>query len=149
MIKILSSTFIPVPSNWIRNSVFILLDDSFSFSLLDVKSESISSIKIILCWLIDVKVKRVLTNFSLSPIHFDKRELALIIKNLTFTLRSYCFITVFPVPEGPNKSRPFGGQHISLNKSGRNIDQIIISFIVFLQKSNTTMSSHDTFWDFC
>lgn len=50
--------------------------------------------------------------------------------------------SVLPVPGGPNNMIPLGGALMPVNISGRNIGQIIISFIVFLANSSPAISSH-------
>ena len=50
-------------------------------------------------------------------------------------------INVFPVPGGPNKSKPLGGFLSPLNNSGLNAGIIIVLCNIFLASSKPAMSS--------
>ena len=80
----------------------------FFTSDLEVKIESISSIKTTDGWWNEANANKVLTNLSLSPIHLLIRLEAEILKKLDCDSEAIAFaIIVFPVPGGPNKSKPF------------------------------------------
>ena len=49
-------------------------------------------------------------------------------------------ISVFPVPGGPNKSIPFGGERRPVKISGLSKGNTTISFTVFLTNSNPAIS---------
>jgi hypothetical protein len=85
-----------------KNSVLTLLVDSFSPSLLDPQSESISSINIIAgLEFLDIK-KSVLTNFSDSPCHLDIKSAEEIEKKVEFDSVATAFARYdLPVPGGP------------------------------------------------
>jgi hypothetical protein len=112
----------PTPSSYTKNSVLSLLEDSFSPSLdLFPKMESTSSKNMILGDYIAARAKRVLISFSLSPIHFDTNELALILKKVDLHSVATAFASiVFPLPGGPYSRIPLVGALSPTNISGLN-----------------------------
>jgi len=116
------------PSIWTRNSVFILRDDSFSFSDLFERIESISSKKMTDGLNLSLIEKSARTLFSLSPTHLPVSDEAEIAKNLR--LHSWAIalaIIVFPFPGGPNRSIPFIGWRIPSKRSGLFSGRITLS----------------------
>lgn len=92
----------PTPSNCIKNSVFSLLDASFSSDERLVRIESTSSMKMMLGDYIAAIMKSVRISFSLSPSHFETRVLALILKKVDLHSVATAFASnVFPFPGGP------------------------------------------------
>ena len=92
----------PTPSSWIRNSVFNLLEASFSSLDLLVRMESTSSMKMILGDYTAARAKRVLMSFSLSPIYLETRVLALILKKVDLhSVATALARRVLPFPGGP------------------------------------------------
>ena len=66
------------------------------------------------------RVKRTLTSFSPSPIHFEVNDEAEIEKNVAPADPAiHLPMSVFPVPGGPNKRTPLGAARIPRNNSGR------------------------------
>lgn len=109
----------PTPSSWMRNSVFNLRVASFSSLDLFVSMESTSSMKIILGDCIAARVNKVLINFSLSPIYFDTRVLALMLKKVDLHSVATAFASrVLPLPGGPYKRMPFVGDLSPVKISG-------------------------------
>lgn len=84
MTKILSLLLVLAPSNYTKNSFFILLTLSISESPLYDNNESISSKNITLGYINFATANKVLINFSDSPIHFDTNDEAEILKNVEF-----------------------------------------------------------------
>eukprot|EP00732_Lithocolla_globosa_P004950 Lithocolla_globosa_v1_NODE_4800_length_1361_cov_23.837796.p2 type:complete len:138 gc:universal NODE_4800_length_1361_cov_23.837796:454-867(+) len=107
----------PTPFIWIKNSVLILREASLSPSPRAPQTESISSIKII-AGLFSLAIwKRLFTNRSLSPIHFDTRSAA----DKDINMESASVATAlarkdFPVPGGPYNKIPFQGVLFPVNK---------------------------------
>ena len=80
----------------------ILLDESFSPSLLDPQRESTSSIKIMDGFLSLAILNSYLISFSDSPIHFDTRSEELIEKKVPSHSVAHALArNDFPVPGGP------------------------------------------------
>lgn len=70
---------------------------------------------------IAAKANNVLINFSLSPIHFETKELALMLKKVELhSVATALANIVFPFPGGPYKRIPFYGDLIPVKTSGRN-----------------------------
>jgi hypothetical protein len=91
----------PTPCIYTRNSVFILLEVSFSPSLLLPQSESTSSIKITEGFFSLAISKRFFTSLSDSPIHLDTKSDELTDKNVPSASVAHAFAKkLFPVPGG-------------------------------------------------
>lgn len=107
----------PTPYIYVRNSVFTLLLDSFSPSDLLLAIESISSIKIILGFLLLAILNKHLINFSDSPTYFDIKSDELIEKNVASHSVAQAFaMKVLPVPGGPYSKIPLQGFRFFLFK---------------------------------
>ena len=60
-----------------------------------------------------------LTNFSLSPTYFEVTLAALMLKNvISQAVATPRASKVFPLPGGPNKSKPLAGVRKPVNSSG-------------------------------
>lgn len=89
--------------------------------------------------------KSVLINFSLSPIHFETKVLALILKNVHLHSVATAFASiVFPLPGGPYKRIPFVGALIPVKISGLNYGYTIFSKRACLTSVKPSISSHLT-----
>ena len=104
------------PSSWVRISLFTLRLDSCSPSLpLDVHSESISSMKMVLGAFCLAISKRHRTIFSDSPRYLLARVEDETLKNVVpHSVATALASIVFPVPGGPNIRTPFHGRLIPL-----------------------------------
>mmetsp|Transcript_4761 Transcript_4761/g.16384 ORF Transcript_4761/g.16384 Transcript_4761/m.16384 type:complete len:204 (+) Transcript_4761:2053-2664(+) len=136
----------PNPSIWTRNSVFIRLDDSCSPSDFRAESkESISSTNITEGAQCLATANNARTIFSPSPIHLEVNEDAEIEKNVALHCEATAFpIIVFPVPGGPNKSKPLGTARAPVKSSGFVIGHTASSCTAFFACSRPTMLSQDT-----
>mmetsp|Transcript_210 Transcript_210/g.607 ORF Transcript_210/g.607 Transcript_210/m.607 type:complete len:394 (-) Transcript_210:614-1795(-) len=140
-----SSRLVPAPSIWTRNSVLSLRELSWSESVRCVNRESISSIKITDGCINLATAKSARTSFSPSPTHFEVSDDADMLKNFDPDLEATALpIIVFPVPGGPNKSRPLGGPLSPLKISGLCIGQITASITHFFANLSPAISSHST-----
>lgn len=98
------------PSSWMRSSVFIHLEASWSPSDLVDMIESISSKNIVEGWWYQASSNRTQTNFSESPHHLLTIVDADMLKKVVLHSVATAFaIIVFPVPGGPNNKIPFHG----------------------------------------
>jgi len=101
---------LPTPYICTKNSVFTLLVDSFSLSVLALARESISSINIMEGFFSLARANNYLINFSDSPTHFDIKSDEEIEKNVPSASVAHAFAKkVLPVPGGPYKRIPFQG----------------------------------------
>lgn len=100
----------PMPSIWVKNSFFTLLEESFSPSPLLPQIESISSIKMIEGWFFHARSKSPLTSFSDSPWYLLMRSAEETEKNLALAIVAQALAkNVLPVPGGPYSKIPFHG----------------------------------------
>mmetsp|Transcript_14478 Transcript_14478/g.39207 ORF Transcript_14478/g.39207 Transcript_14478/m.39207 type:complete len:211 (+) Transcript_14478:975-1607(+) len=131
------------PSIWTSISVFIRLLASCSPSVLRAdRMESISSMKMTLLAKQFATANRARTIFSPSPIHFEVRDEAEMLKKVALMLEAIARpIKVLPVPGGPNNRRPFGGARAPLNSCGFCMGQTMISCTSFFAFSSPAMSS--------
>jgi len=96
------SMLLPTPCIYTRNSVLILLDESFSPSEREPQRESTSSIKIIEGFFSLAIANNCLISFSDSPIHLLTRSEELIEKNVpSHSVAQALAKKDFPVPGGP------------------------------------------------
>ena len=95
------------PSHYSKNSVFILLEPSWSASLLEHSKLSISSMNTIAGWWIAAIANIVRTIFSPSPTHFEVKVEAEIDMKVDFDWAAIALPNkVLPVPGGPKKRTP-------------------------------------------
>lgn len=131
--------------NWIRNSVFNLRLLSFSFALLALRIESISSMKTMEGEFSAATSKRTLTNFSESPTHLEVSVLAETLKKVQVDSVAVALANiVFPFPGGPYSSSPRVGARRPLKMSGLVAGKMTISLSSCFAFSRPDTSSHDT-----
>ena len=83
--------------------------------------------------------------FSPSPIHFEVKDEALMLKKVNPDLAAIHFaIIVLPVPGGPKRSNPCGGARNPWKISGLINGSTTISLIDFFTKSSPAMSFQST-----
>lgn len=92
---------------------------------------------------------KVLTFFSPSPTHLLVRFDAEMLKNVEFDSLAIALpIIVFPVPGGPKRRTPLGGEARPLNNSGFCLGKISVSNIIYLAKSRPAISFQEICMDF-
>ena len=139
------SFVLPTPYIYTKNSVFTLLEDSFSPSDLEPHIESISSIKMILGAFSLANLNSYFMCFSDSPTYFDIKSELDILKNVELHSVAHALaIKVFPVPGGPYNRIPFQGSTLPVKKSGIYIGNIKASYKDFLASTKPATSSHLT-----
>ena len=142
------SILLPTPYICTRNSVLILLVESFSPSDRDPHNESISSIKMIDGFFSLAMLNNCLISFSDSPIHLLTRSEELIEKKVpSHSVAQALARNDFPVPGGPYSKIPLHGWRTSSKSCGNLIGRTTASFRPSLACSSPDTSSHFTFGD--
>ena len=139
----LSLSKVLAPSNYTKNSVFILLTASISWSPLTLNILSTSSTNITLGYINLAIENKVFIKRSDSPTHFETKDEDDILKNVAFNYPAIAFpIKVLPVPGGPNNNIPFDGFLKPLKISGLFNGYIIVSKIKSFTCFKPIISSH-------